>query len=155
MRIIYPPNPIPPSSISIFLAGTIDMGNSADWQQMFIENITPFCESKEIVILNPRRKAWNNDWLQSIDNEPFREQVEWELDGLEQATYIVLFLEKNSKSPISLLELGLFADSQKLLVCCENGFWRKGNVDIVCQRKGIKMFDNLEAIIDFLTVEIP
>jgi hypothetical protein len=77
------------------------------------------------------------------------------LDALEQADFVVLFLEKNSKSPISLLELGLFADSKKLLVCCENGFWRKGNVDIVCQRKDILMFQNLEEILNYIVVKIP
>jgi len=79
--------------------------------------------------------------------------VNWELDALEKADYIIMFLEKNSKSPISLLELGLFADSGKLLVCCEEGFWRKGNVDIVCQRKGIKMFENLERIINYVVAK--
>lgn len=45
-----------------------------------------------------------------------------------------------------MMELGLFANSGKLMVCCEDGFWRKGNVDIVCKRKGIdqyKTFDEL------------
>ncbi len=65
-----------------------------------------------------------------------------------------MFLEKNSKSPISLLELGLFADSGKLLVCCEEGFWRKGNVDIVCQRKGIKTFDDFDALLSFLINQV-
>lgn len=76
------------------------------------------------------------------------------MDALEQADYILLFLEKNSKSPISLLELGLFADSQKLLVCCENSFWRKGNIDIVCQRKQIPTFEKLKKMMDFLKEKI-
>jgi hypothetical protein len=155
MRTIYPPNPINQSGISIFLAGTIDMGNSTDWQQNAIDFLTEKIGDKNVTIFNPRRPQWDNSWTQSIENEQFATQVNWELDALEQADFIVLFLEKNSKSPISLLELGLFADSKKLLVCCENGFWRKGNVDIVCQRKGILMFDNLEEILNYIIVQIP
>ncbi|MNI74481.1 hypothetical protein D3C73_1305670 [compost metagenome] len=65
---------------------------------------------------------------------------------MEKVDVILLFLDANSKSPISIMELGLFADSGKLMVCCEDGFWKKGNVDIVCKRKGIdqyKTFDEL------------
>lgn len=149
LNIYHAPEPITLHEVNIFLAGTIDMGNSVDWQQEFITAIAPFCESKEIGILNPRRKVWDSSWEQTIENEQFNKQVNWELDALEKADYIVMFLEKNSKSPISLLELGLFADSGKLLVCCEQGFWRKGNVDIVCQRKNIRTFENREAILDF------
>jgi hypothetical protein len=155
MRTIYPPNPINQSGISIFLAGTIDMGNSTDWQQNAIDFLTEKTGDKNVTIFNPRRPQWDNSWTQSIENEQFATQVNWELDALEQADFIIFFLEKNSKSPISLLELGLFADSKKLLVCCENGFWRKGNVDIVCQRKGILMFQNLEEILNYIVVKIP
>jgi hypothetical protein len=41
-------------------------------------------------------------------------------------------------APITLLELGLFAQSdKKIVVCCPDGYWRKGNVDILCSRLGI------------------
>ena len=45
-----------------------------------------------------------------------------------------MYFDPNTKSPISLLELGLFAKSGKLIVYCPEGFWRKGNVDVVCKR---------------------
>jgi hypothetical protein len=153
MQIIYPPNAIIFNHINIFLAGTIDMGNSVDWQQDVIDAFRQKAPNENITILNPRRKNWDNSWTQTIENEQFNKQVNWELDALEKADYIIMFLEKNSKSPISLLELGLFADSGKLLVCCEEGFWRKGNVDIVCQRKGIKIFENLEGIINYVVAK--
>ncbi len=155
MQTIYPPNALHLSDTNIFLAGTIDMGNSEDWQQKIIDTFFEKMPDANLRIFNPRRKKWDNSWSQTIENEQFSEQVNWELDALEKADYIIMFLEKNSKSPISLLELGLFADSGKLLVCCEEGFWRKGNVDIVCQRKGIKTFGNLSEIIDYLTLQIP
>jgi hypothetical protein len=41
------------------------------------------------------------------------------------------------------LEIGLHADDD-IIVCCPESFWRRGNVEILCQRKGIPLFDNLE-----------
>ncbi|MGN8055610.1 nucleoside 2-deoxyribosyltransferase domain-containing protein [Pedobacter sp. 22163] len=146
MKTILPPKVISSSDISVFLAGTIDMGHSIDWQQKFIDKANKEETLDDVVVFNPRRKFWDHTWTQRIENKQFSEQVNWELDAMESADVILLFLEANSKSPISMMELGLFADSGKLMVCCEEGFWRKGNIDIICKRKGIdqyKTFDEL------------
>ena len=50
-------------------------------------------------------------------------------------------------SPISLLELGLFAREHKMIICCPDGFWRRGNVDIIAQRYYIKQVDNIDDLI--------
>ncbi|RBQ08674.1 nucleoside 2-deoxyribosyltransferase domain-containing protein [Pedobacter miscanthi] len=146
MKTILPPQVITPSDVSVFLAGTIDMGNSADWQQKFINQANVEENLKDVIVFNPRRASWDHSWTQSIENIQFSEQVNWELDAMENADVILLFLEGNSKSPISMMELGLFADSGKLIVCCEDGFWRKGNVDIVCKRKGIDQYQTLDQL---------
>jgi hypothetical protein len=75
--------------------------------------------------------------------------VEWELQGLDDATYIVFYFDPATKSPVTLMELGLQAakSPQKLIVCCPEGFWRKGNVDIVCARYGVEQADNLDSLI--------
>lgn len=147
MKVIYPPNLIGKEGFKVFLAGTIDMGNSEDWQQKVIDEFRDIQLSKELIFLNPRRNNWDASWEQTIENKQFNEQVTWELDALEQCDLIVMFLEANSKSPISMLELGLFAGSNKILVCCENGFWRKGNIDIVCKRKNISSFEKLDDLL--------
>ncbi|QDW23885.1 nucleoside 2-deoxyribosyltransferase domain-containing protein [Pedobacter sp. KBS0701] len=146
MRTILPPQIITPSDVSVFLAGTIDMGNSIDWQQKIIDQANKEETLDGVVVFNPRRKSWDQSWTQSIDNVQFSEQVNWELDTMENADVILLFLESNSKSPISMMELGLFADSGKLMVCCEEGFWRKGNIDIVCKRKSIDQYDTFDEL---------
>ena len=76
--------------------------------------------------------------------------MNWELDALGKSDVILMYFDPETKSPISLLELGLFAKSGKLVVCCPEGFWRKGNVDIVCQRFGISQFQSLEEAIGFI-----
>ncbi|MEC7119524.1 MAG: nucleoside 2-deoxyribosyltransferase domain-containing protein, partial [Pseudomonadota bacterium] len=75
----------------------------------------------------------------------FRQQVEWELAALEQADLIFIYFAAGSHSPISLLELGLHAQSGKLIIVCPEGFWKKGNVDIVAHRFGLPVFKDLNA----------
>jgi len=97
--------------------------------------------------LNPRREAWDSTWKQSITEARFREQVEWELEGQERATVIALHFAPVTKSPVTLLELGLFARTGKMVVCCPEGFWRKGNVEIVCARYGVPLTADLADLI--------
>lgn len=140
MQEIQAPNAVLGNGPYLFLAGSIEMGTAERWQERVVESL----RETKWVILNPRRDKWDNTIEQEKDNPRFREQVEWELDGLEKADRIILYLSSETKSPISLLELGLFADTEKLLVVCANDFWRVGNVDIVCERYGITQFETLE-----------
>jgi hypothetical protein len=66
------------------------------------------------------------------------------MDRLNECDIIFMYFSPGTKSPISLLELGLHADSRKMIVCCPDEFWRKGNVEIVCSRHNIPLHDNLE-----------
>ncbi len=67
--------------------------------------------------------------------------------GLAVAGVIAMYFAPRSRAPITLLELGLHAASGRLLVCCPPGFWRKGNVDIVCQRYGVPRVGDLDALV--------
>lgn len=125
---------------SIFLAGSIEMGQAKDWQTYVGNKLIDF----DIIIWNPRRILWDSSWEQSIHNFQFKEQVDWELDALDRAEIIFFHFEPKTKSPITLMELGLFAQSNKCLVHCPNNFWRKGNVDIVCQRYDIQQVNSLD-----------
>jgi hypothetical protein len=76
----------PPSSLawspcvpSVFLAGSIEMGKAEKWQDAFVKAFS----DEELVLLNPRREQWDASWPQSMDCKNFRDQVEWELEGLE------------------------------------------------------------------------
>ena len=131
---------------SVFLAGSIEGDTAQKWQDKVIQTL----EGDQVTLLNPRRLNWDTSWKQEITNPQFNEQVTWELDALEQCNMIVMYFDKGTKSPISLLELGLFAKSGKLIVCCPEGFWRKGNVDIVCKRYGVQQVDRLEELIEVI-----
>ena len=55
-----------------------------------------------------------------------------------------MYFSPKTISPISLLEFGLHARSQKLIVICPDGYSRKGNVYIVCEHYNILQFSTLE-----------
>ena len=134
---------------SIFLAGTIEMGNSVNWQVRAIEAL-----STKYDIFNPRRDNWDTSWEQNIDNTEFFGQVSWELENIENADIVLFYFAPGTKSPISLLELGICSQlNKKVLVICPEGFWRKGNVDIVASRYKIESFIELENALEYLITE--
>lgn len=147
-RVIHAPEPLtfPPEATRMFLAGSIEMGGASEWQH----DVVTALDDLPVVFLNPRRSSWDASWTQSIENPAFREQVTWELDALERATHIVMYFDPATKAPITLLELGLFAKSGKLVVCCPEGYFRKGNVDIVCRRYGIPQVASLDELVRIL-----
>lgn len=144
-RIFKAPEPLRRRQ-SVFLAGSIEMGAAENWQTK-VEHALLDCD---VDIFNPRRDDWDSSWEQSIDNPQFYEQVNWELAALDEASLILMYFDPNTKSPISLLELGLYAAKNKMIVVCPEGFWRKGNVDIVCERYSIPCLTDVDEGIDLL-----
>ena len=110
----------------IFLCGSIEMGTAENWQKKVVKAF------EKGTVLNPRRDNWDSSWVQSIENPYFKKQVEWELLAQELADVVLVHFDPTTKSPITLLELGLF--KHKCIVHCPEGYCRKGNVDIVCER---------------------
>jgi hypothetical protein len=130
---------------TIFLAGSIEMDTAINWQKHCEELL-----QDRFVIFNPRRSEWDSSWSQTIENDNFKEQVDWELSALEKADIIIMYFAGNTMSPISLLEFGLYAQSNKMKVVVEDSFWRKGNIDIVCERYSIEQFKTLDELIQNL-----
>ena len=146
MKVIKAPEKYVLDKPSLFLAGSIEMGAAENWQ----DRVAQAFGDTDLILLNPRRDNWDSTWEQRMSNPQFKEQVDWELDALEQVTGIIMYFDPNTKSPISLLELGLFANRNKLIVCCPDGFWRKGNVEIVCARFDIPLIPTLDELIEYV-----
>lgn len=121
----------------VFLSGSVA---GDDWRATLMNEL----KDQDIVFIDPRRDDWDSSWKETRDDPKFSEQVNWELDSLERADVIALYFGVESESPISLLEFGLFGQSGKMIVCCPEGFPRKGNVDIVCERYHIEQVDSVE-----------
>jgi hypothetical protein len=153
MQIIKPPKSCIKSKnqFSVFLAGSIEMGIAENWQAFIEKELSTF---KDLIILNPRRDDWDSSWEQSLKDPRFHEQVSWELDGLENADLVIFYFAPETKSPISMMELGLLAQSGKLMVCCPQGFWRKGNIDVVCERYKIKQVSTILEIVEEIKSKI-
>jgi hypothetical protein len=149
---IKAPNPftVDEEYVNIFLAGSIELGLADEWQDRVVKALS----DKPIRFLNPRRDAWDSSWAQTKDNPKFVEQVEWELSALESSHVIIMVIDPKTLSPITLLELGLHAKEQKLVVLCPEGFWRKGNVDVVCEYYGINQVNTFEELIEFIRTTI-
>lgn len=135
---------------SVFLAGSIEMDKAELWQDRVIAELS----QHDIVVFNPRREAWDSSWKQEAENPQFNEQVNWELDNLDAATYKFFYFDPNTKSPITLMELGyvIGRGSENVIVVCPPGFWRRGNVEIICSRNDIYMFDTLEDGLAYLVL---
>lgn len=121
------------------------MGEATDWQSKLVAHLDQVARL-DLVILNPRRADWDSSWEQSIECREFREQVQWELSAQETADVIAMYFDPQTKAPITLLELGLFAASGKVIVCCPAGYWRRGNIEVVCDRYDIPLLNTLDQL---------
>jgi len=175
MQIIEAPSSLKPflvsKAIKVFIAGSIELGKAKDWQTEFIEKLNkePSLKKIDFILFNPRRSDWDDSWKEDINNAQFREQVEWELEAQKIANIIPMHFEPKSLAPITLMEFGLNVQFRcvalqidgwgfipklpsRLVVHCPKGFWRKGNIDIVCARYNIKQVETLNDLAN-ITIE--
>ena len=126
---------------SVFLAGTIDNGDSLNWQDKVIIELINLGVSCEV--FNPRREHWNPN----PTKEEMERQIKWEQNHLDSADIIAMVLLDDSKSPISLLELGLYARTKKLIVFCTPSFYRFDNVRLTCEKYNIELVQELHPLV--------
>lgn len=129
--------------LNLFIAGTIDCGNSVNHQQVIIDELNKEDTVHPIMIYNPRRAEWPS----SDNKEEIDKQINWELYHLERADLIVMNILGNSKSPISLMEIGLFAKEHKLIVFCKPNFYRYDNVRIVCEKYKVPLYNTNDILV--------
>lgn len=131
---------------AIFLAGSIDNGIAPDWQKEVLAAL----KDKNVMLMNPRRK----DWDPKAGEKEVETQVNWELNAMEYADYIIMYLAEGSKAPISLLELGLEAKSERILVAAHPTYYRRVNVRVVCERNNIPLYESLEELIQAISKKL-
>lgn len=127
---------------SVFLAGTIDNGNSFNWQDKTITELIKL-GIKDLEVYNPRRKHWNDN----PSKEDMEYQIKWEQNHLDKADIIAMVLLDDSKSPISLLEMGLYANTDKLIVFCTPNFYRWDNVRLTCEKYHIELIQDTHPLV--------
>lgn len=134
--------PNKPNSKSVFLAGTIDNGDSLNWQNKTIIELMNL-GINDIEIYNPRREHWNSN----PSKEEMEYQIKWEQEYLDKADFIAMVLLDDSKSPISLLELGLYTKSNKLIVFCTPNFYRWDNIRLTCEKYNIQLVESTHPLV--------
>lgn len=168
-KVVTPPTVVTPSTnlVDVFMAGSIEMGVAVDWQTHVGNVLSAMPEVGHVY--NPRRADFDSTQEQKISNDYFYGQVNWEADGFEKSPVVFFYFDPDTQSPITLLELGfilgrnkLVNDSfpvmkglnQSIVVYCPNGFWRQGNVEIMCYRNGVQIHRHLDAALLLLEKEI-
>ncbi|KAF2650681.1 hypothetical protein K491DRAFT_697070 [Lophiostoma macrostomum CBS 122681] len=129
--------------VRIFLGGSIEMGKAPDWQAAFADKIAFL----PIAAFNPRRIHWDLNWKQDIKDKNLHHQMDWEMTNLDEADLIILYLHPGTISPISLLELGRFSRSGKLIVCCPEGYHRRGNVQYICKKDDVLLLEDFDELV--------
>jgi len=147
-----PPEPPQYRKFTVFTAGSIEMGHAVNWQPLMATMLNHL----PITVCNPRKGCWDPNIKQQAKDALFKQQVVWELGALEQADVICFFFDTETKSPVSLLELGVWAASDKVVVCCGDAYWKSGNVHLTCERYGVpcvKDFTNLVPLVEEMLKE--
>lgn len=127
---------------AVFLAGTIDMGNSEDWQKEIVARLSG--DGMALNVFNPRRPGFTQ-----FDEDEQNFQINWELDRLLEKhiplkSVLFNFLE-NSKSPVTMLELGICLEryGSRNIIVCPKGFYRYDNVKLTAERWGVRVYENM------------
>lgn len=138
--------------VSVFLAGSIEMDKAEKWQNKVIDHLSHL----QVAVFNPRRESWDSSWKQEMSNPQFNEQVNWELDQLNEADVIFFYFDPATKSPITLMELGyvLGQRATNVIVVCPHGFWRRGNIEIICSRSNVPLLSTFADGLGHLTATL-
>lgn len=119
-----------PLQRTIFFAGSIG-GIKHDWRKELLDELDEI-KCHPFICLNPHRPTWDDSWKQSADDPQFSAHVHWEQNNLERCDLAIFYFYPGTLAPVTMMEFGQY--HHKALVCCPDGFYRKGNIDINCQR---------------------
>jgi hypothetical protein len=145
MKMIYTSNDklplIEKENKSIFLAGSIDRNMSSNWRKMARVKLAHYD-----YLFDPTNPNHDN-----LDDKEMKEHIEWELNALLIADKILLNFTANALSPISLVELGLYVATDKLIVVCPKEFYKSRYVHTLCEKYNTPFFYEIEEALNILT----
>ncbi|ODA76864.1 hypothetical protein RJ55_07380 [Drechmeria coniospora] len=146
VRVVNAPATVPdanPARPIWFLAGTTAKTNDGDWRERSVELLKGY----DLDLYNPTRNDWGPDWKNSLSDANFRTQVNWEHRNMERAETIVVFLHRQTRAEISLMELGLHTKdaSKTILVYADPEYALRGNVEALAEnykKHNIRLFQS-------------
>ena len=123
-----------------FLAGSIDCHLGGNWREKVIKEMEHLGH-----FFDPTRIEHNE-----FNDFQMKEHIEWELNALDLSDTIILNFLPDAKSPISLVELGLYMKSSKLIVICPDQFYQKRYVKEICEKYNTPFFNTMAKAIQYL-----
>jgi hypothetical protein len=122
---------------SLFLGGGIT--GCPDWQAQMLDLL----KDLDIWVYNPRRKDFNVK-----DSSASAVQVQWEHLCLGESAAKLFWFPCETLCPITLYELGYWANSPNLFVGCHPDYARKWDVEFQLSlvNSSVKVVDTLEAL---------
>ena len=126
---------------SIFLAGSIDCNMPSNWRRRAIAKLSHYD-----YLFDPTNTNHDN-----LDDQEMKEHIGWELNALLIANKILLNFMANTLSPISLVELGLYVTTNKLIVVCPKEFYKSRYVYTLCKKYNTPFFYKIEEALNILT----
>jgi len=153
IRITAPEDTSCESFKKVFLAGSIEQGRASSWQKKLSDELA---DVPKLMIFDPRREEWDDTWEQDpTPGTQFHEQVTWELKHILRADIVVFYFDPETQSPVTLLELGYCLGSSKpVIVCCPDGYFRKGNVVLTCNLKSVPVLNSYDQLVSELKSQL-
>lgn len=123
-----------------FLAGSIDMSEVENWRETVVGKLNGYTNFFDPTHLNH----------DTLNDTEMREHIRWELDALQLSDLVLLNLLPNYKSPVSLIELGVYVQSGKLVVVCPLRFYQRRYIEELCARYNTLIFSDLSRAIEYI-----
>jgi hypothetical protein len=124
----------------VFLQVVSIFKESTSWRDTIIKG-----SSKNTIFFDPTREDHDE-----LGNKEMVCHIQWELEALEIVDMIILNFLPEAKSPISLVELGLYMKSNKLIVVCPKEFYQYHYVSTICAKYNTPIYHNLQEIFEYV-----
>ena len=127
---------------SIFLAGSMDFNSESNWRKRVINEF-----NKDYNFFDPT--ITNHD---TLTNSQMEKHIQWELAALELSDKVLLNFLSVSESPISLIELGMYVKTTKLIVVCPDKFYKSRYIKTLCATYATPFFTDVECALEYLKI---
>ena len=136
---------------AVFLGGTIERC-AEPWQEKVAQRLAHL----PVTVFDSRRADWDASGAERGNRLRTKEQADWELDQQKRADVVAVYFHPKTQAPVSLLEFGLAAARApgKVVVCCPDGFPKKGNVEMVCERLGVPMVESFDELVERIAQKV-
>lgn len=131
---------VPKNKLILFLAGSIDLELEGNWRGEVCDEL-----GTHLNYFDPTHENHAK-----LDRLGWKKHIEWELEAMEMADYILLNFLPNATSPISLVELGLNSLSKKLIVSCPKEFYQSQYIHVFCSHYSIPVFEGLDLALKYI-----